>query len=119
MKIIYSLTLLSIFTLSLMSGCDSKTENNMQSSIEAGKALQKTKNIEITHNTNIETKEENYKTVSYYSKHKTEREKKFKECEKAEVSTYAKDAECDNALRAKQLERRKNSSAFIHQDFLK
>lgn len=118
MKTKYSLTLLSILTLSLMSGCDSKTENNIKASIEAGKALQETK-IEVTHNTTIETKKENYKTVSYYSKHKTEREKKFKECEEAEVSTYANDAECDNALRAKQLERRKNSSAFIHQDFLK
>jgi hypothetical protein len=102
-----------------MSGCDSKTENNIKASIEAGKALQEQTNIDITHNTNIETKKENYKTVSYYSKHKREREKKFKECEEAEVSTYANDAECDNALRAKQLEKRQNSSAFIHQDFLK
>lgn len=116
MKTKYSLTLLSILTLSLMSGCDSKTENHIQASIETGKTSQETK-IEVTHNTNIETKEKSYKTVAYYSKHPKQREKKFRECEEAEVSTYANDAECDNALRAKQLERRKNASAFIHQKF--
>ena len=122
MKRTYKTTLLTILTLSMMSGCDSKTEKNIQASIEAietHETSQDTKNINITHNTKTEIKKANYKTVAYYTKHAEERMKKYKECESGEVSNYQNDKECDNALEAIQLEKRKNASAFIHQDFMK
>jgi len=113
MKRTYKTTLLTILTLSMMSGCDSKTENNIQASIEAGKAMQETKNIKITHNTNIETKEENYKTVTYYSENEKERADKIKECNKSYSSNHKKNIECNNAKRARQIKKRQYAEEYI------
>jgi len=110
----HKLTTLALLTLIALNGCESKTENNIQ----ASKTLQDIRNIEITHNTNIKTKEENYKTATYYNTHKEERERKIKECNESYSSSRKKDIECDNAKRARQLEKRKNSSGFNHQSFL-
>ncbi|MDQ7033091.1 MAG: hypothetical protein Q9M37_10335 [Desulfonauticus sp.] len=114
----YKLAALAFLTLMALNGCESKTENNtkVESTSSENNKLEITKTTNTT--TNIEEKKETFKTVAFYDKNKDIRTSRIKECAKRENMTILKETECDNAKRSRQLEKRKNSKAFINQSFL-
>lgn len=101
--------LIVLLNLFIMTGCDNKINKNIKETIEASKTILEVNEVNITK----KTEDKNYKTVSYYENHKKERKEKIKECENAYMSNRTEDIECDNAIRARQLEKRKNAEAFI------
>jgi len=101
-----SIILLNLF---IIIGCDDKIKKNINETIEVNKVITEKNQINsIQNRTN-----KNYKIVAYYTNHQKERKEKIKKCEDAYISNHTEDIECDNAIRARQLEKRKNAEAFI------
>ena len=107
-----------IMTVSILTGCNNKTDNKNTTNITSKQTVEHNE-IDITEQIqNVDKKEKSYKTVSFYNKNKKVRKQRIRECKKMKEKTLEVEKDCHNAKRSLQLSKRKNSNAFIDQNFL-
>jgi uncharacterized lipoprotein NlpE involved in copper resistance len=105
---------IGLILVSILVGCDNKTENNSNTI----KATSEHTDIEIINKETKNQKEKSYRTITFYNENKNARKQRIKECRKLKKKTLEIEKDCQNAKKSIQISKRKNTNSFIDQKFL-